>query len=740
MFLPDHDAPACMRSLLGIGVVIGAYTAVGAVLCGDWNVVGWLNNNSNDGNNESNNDGGRGPFVLLPPPYSVNDVHATDSGGWRTPLVVASIAVGAAYAVLTLLERAIEDSTSAVATSGGKEGDAMQALSDHSANGGSSSMSNNVSPTAAGATAMAMNSAVDGSGVSRSNNDIQSSDGSSSNDGRSSGYNNDKDDDSKNATRALASFDGKMSTDLRPSFLSLFAVWITLLLALRGFSAYVAAHPTRSSDRFLPSVVLSRPMPVYSSPLIEATPPATKMTPASTLAVSGSSNIRQGGPSPFECMTAASNGQWVDLTKKATSPVSPAQEEDGSSMVVGRMVSAPAFAWQWPEDNGCKFGKLPVAAAQAFLAGGHVVIIGDSVARYVRGARVDYFQCKNQDIDNNTHMRNYILRYFTFTRFTYYALARALGDFPGNAHNASAPKHSDIRLQLPQHLGGCRLTFLWAPFASNVTARLQDHLVAASAARRDAHRSYPHHQHPASKWASSSSSSPDSSSSRKTGSENSMSSAEVMGSVPDLVLVGCGLWDALWERNPNAFKAKLASKIGATSRKLKFGRRAQDQQLASKKLQAHAPSASASLSSLHFTESTTRSASPARPEISDGTASSTGPSLPLVLWLNPTRVVDSRLTSPLKQEHMADAIVQRHYTARAVGLFSYPPRQEDNDLGYSSSSRSSRRQSKGSAVDGVIDGYRITAVRELDSIDGVHYVDAVYDVLAQVSISVVHVL
>lgn len=211
-----------------------------------------------------------------------------------------------------------------------------------------------------------------------------------------------------------------------------------------------------------------------------------------------------------------------------------------------------------------------------------------------------------------------------------------------------------------------------------------------------------------------------------------------MSSVPDLVLVGCGLWDALWERNPNAFKAKLASKIGATSRKFKFGRRAQDQQGTSMKLQEHAPSALASLSSSHSTESRTRLASPSRPEIFDHTASSTVPSLPLVLWLNPTRVVDSRLTSPLKQEHMADAIVQRHYTARAVGLFSYPPRQEDHDLGYSSSS--SRGRGTGSAVDGVIDGYRITVDRELDSVDGVHYVDAVYDVVAQVSISAVYVL
>jgi len=211
-----------------------------------------------------------------------------------------------------------------------------------------------------------------------------------------------------------------------------------------------------------------------------------------------------------------------------------------------------------------------------------------------------------------------------------------------------------------------------------------------------------------------------------------MSATGMMDTVPDLVLVGCGLWDALWERNPSAFKAKLASKVGATSRKLKFGRRAQDQ-IASKKQPEHAPSSSSPLSSPLPMEPRARLASPARLYSSGDAVSSTGPQLPLVLWLNPTRVVDSRLTSLLKQEHMTDAIVQQHYTARATGLFSYSPTDAD-DLRLGGYSSSNRGRSKGSsAVDGVIDGYHITADRELDSIDGVHYVDAVYDVLAQVS-------
>jgi hypothetical protein len=389
MLLPDHDVQACMRSLLGIGVIVGAYTAVGAVLCGDWDVVGWLKSSDFGSGDNSDGYGERGAFVLLPPPYSVNGAFgssssssSSSSGGWRTPFVVASIAVGAAYGVLTLVQKAIE------AADAEERNVVTQSLNDLDSNRNNKSsdggivISKSVSPTAAGTSALATNNALEESSSGNSNRSGDSS-GDSSNSSSSRGssgrrYNNDKDDSSKSAARAWITADGKRSIDLRPSCLLLSAVWLALLPVLRGFSAYVSAHPTRSTGRFLPPVVLSRPMPVPQSRM----PLPVIRTVASMLPVLGSSNRREGSMSPLECVMAASNGQWVDLNDQ---PTSPAYEEVGSNVAASKMVAAPAYAWQWPDDDsGCDFGKLPVAAAQALLAGGNVVIIGDSVARCVR--------------------------------------------------------------------------------------------------------------------------------------------------------------------------------------------------------------------------------------------------------------------------------------------------------------------------------------------------------------------
>jgi len=73
------------------------------------------------------------------------------------------------------------------------------------------------------------------------------------------------------------------------------------------------------------------------------------------------------------------------------------------------------------------------------------------------------------------------------------------------------------------------------------------------------------------------------------------------------------------------------------------------------------------------------------------------------------QVVDSRLDSPLKREHMADAIVAAHYGAAVSALLL----------------------ARGS-VDGVISGRALTAGAGLASTDGVHYSDHVYDAMAQV--------
>ena len=60
-------------------------------------------------------------------------------------------------------------------------------------------------------------------------------------------------------------------------------------------------------------------------------------------------------------------------------------------------------------------------------------------------------------------------------RNLYYSYARALGDADSSGHNGTAPRHADIHAGFKSPTGGAngQLGFLWAPYATNATARLK---------------------------------------------------------------------------------------------------------------------------------------------------------------------------------------------------------------------------------------------------------------------------
>ena len=235
----------------------------------------------------------------------------------------------------------------------------------------------------------------------------------------------------------------------------------------------------------------------------------------------------------------------------------------------------------------------------------------------------------------------------------YYALARSLGDNVNNAHNASAPRHADISLALPSELGGGKLRFLWAPYAANLTHRL-DKMATASK------------------------------------------------KMPDVLIMSAGLWDALWVRNINSFKY-LSLQLQSRTSKQRFVEAMARREGQPSELADHITKADGSLIRKRVGADMGR------------------PVLPLMLWIDATAVVDERLASATKRAHMHDAIVQRHYSFHGVNGNAPPGIRPLVSPG-----------KYDSGVDGIIEGRAITAGRESDSVDGVHYEDVVYDVMAQI--------
>ena len=235
-------------------------------------------------------------------------------------------------------------------------------------------------------------------------------------------------------------------------------------------------------------------------------------------------------------------------------------------------------------------------------------------------------------------------------RNLYYAVARAMGDEPHNAHNGTAPRHADISMNLPHNGGGGSLRFLWAPFAANLTSRL-----------------------------------------------NKMASNSTK--MPEVLIMCAGLWDALWVHDPNAFK-KSVMNLQSLRQKQHFvdgmaRRRGRESELMK----------------------IMRNKNEGAFERNGGEDAERTLQLPLMIWMDTTVVVDKRLATASKRAHMHDFIIRRFY--------SYHGANSDKTV-----SRTTLNYPNG--IDGVIEARAVTVGRDVDSVDGVHYSDVVYDVLAQI--------
>ena len=234
-----------------------------------------------------------------------------------------------------------------------------------------------------------------------------------------------------------------MSTAARPSVLVMTVVGVATAGAVSLGRWYMSTHP---AVRLMPPILLNHP----------ATPPT------------GASDS---SPNSRSCVDGVNQGSWS----------APSSALAGENIAVS---SSSVWSWSIPGGTASKCPKrarMGADAALKLLQGKTVLVVGDSVARSL-----------------------------------FHAVARAMGDRPGNSHNATSPRHADIEAtfgigaSLPS--GNSRgssgnLRFLWAPFASNVTHRLQGYRDVA----------------------------------------------------PDVVLASTGLWDALHGRNETAFAETLSS-------------------------------------------------------------------------------------------------------------------------------------------------------------------------------------
>jgi hypothetical protein len=227
-------------------------------------------------------------------------------------------------------------------------------------------------------------------------------------------------------------------------------------------------------------------------------------------------------------------------------------------------------------------------------------------------------------------------------RFTYYAALRALGEPTPAAHDPSAEKHADLRWAASDG-SGTVVSFLWAPLVADMVPKLQAVAESATAAAAAATRNTAATAAAVSADGSTSAPEP----SRDT---TTVTTAAAAAAAPNVLVMGLGLWDALHTHDLAAYTAGLE--------------------------QVHTVLASPALA-------------PA-----------------LKVWITITSVVQSRLSSPEKQQWLTEPLVATYRQAAA-----------DSTL------------LRGMAA--VLDGAGVTAQRTGDSYDGVHYSDFVYDAIAQ---------
>jgi len=147
----------------------------------------------------------------------------------------------------------------------------------------------------------------------------------------------------------------------------------------------------------------------------------------------------------------------------------------------------------------------------------------------------------------------------------------------------------------------------------------------------------------------------------------------------DYVIAGGGLWDALHERSVSSYENEMKS-LAAAFRSVHAKHTASIRQTEVGGALGHA---------------------------AGGVAVTSRP-FPVYVWLQPTTIFDARL-APEKKEHMNEDTIRIYRQAAVTGLTG--------------------------AVDLVLDATTASSVRSDGSMDGIHFVDSVYQVIAQMIVN-----
>ncbi|CAN0169434.1 unnamed protein product [Ascophyllum nodosum] len=170
------------------------------------------------------------------------------------------------------------------------------------------------------------------------------------------------------------------------------------------------------------------------------------------------------GPYTFStdaCVDLANEGMWKVESGECHDP-----------MEASAYCNSQEWKWVGVNDH-CHLHYMPPSEVKEVLkAGRHIIVVGDSIERFV-----------------------------------YYALIRSLAEPTPNAHNTSVEKHADFSWEASDG-SGTRFEFLWAPLAHDLTNRV---------------------------------------------------STVYDGELPDVLMMGGGLWDALYSRDVEEYMEATSS-------------------------------------------------------------------------------------------------------------------------------------------------------------------------------------
>ena len=368
------------------------------------------------------------------------------------------------------------------------------------------------------------------------------------------------------------------------------SLWLVLmtacLLAAAAFQALVKFAPKLRSHQLLQNYAIRATLACGALALLSLMMHAISGGSATELTVPTVIGTGPGvvGVQPRtllpECGAALSQGHWIDI------------DCSQRRVLKGLEALCETKKWLWdapPQGSRCPVpSKITSTKAQALFAGRSIVFIGDSVVRQ-----------------------------------TYHQFA-ALLDSSYKAFGSVTfdQKHTNLAHSVPAV--GAKLQFLWAPYASNVTALL--------------------------------------------------SGAEGPAMDADYVIAGGGLWDALHERSVQSYKGEIGTLAASFQR----------------------------LNARHVSSIQKESVGTTL-GLNAGVTVTTRP-LPVYVWLLPTTIYDARLT-PEKLQHMNEETVRSYRSTAMTGLAG--------------------------AVDLVLDATNASSLHGSSSMDGIHFVDSVYQVISQ---------